>query len=378
MRKGRRTRPQAHSDWGGDYPIVVDNLTKRFGDFTAVDHVSFKMKRGEVFGWLGPNGAGKTTTIRMLLGLLKYTAGTCRVLGYDPSTEAKAMQAHVGYMSQLFTLYNDLTARENIRFYGRAYGLSRAKLENRQAEIIEMAGLVGREDELTRTLSGGWKQRLALGCAIVHEPKVLFLDEPTAGVDPISRRDFWGLIYAMAEKGVTVLVTTHYMDEAELCQRVGFISEGRLVAVDTPAALKLSEMRGQVLEINTLDPDRAVRVLRAAQSSGSLDCDEVALYGAQIHVVVPDAEASSGPSWTCWRARDEDRWHCLDRPDAGRRVHFVGQVEGGLLKPRLPKSTKGRLGRVSNRAFHLMRPSVDVAKTSEVSGREGCDTGGIA
>jgi len=295
MKKGRRTQPQSPRDWGGDYPIVVDNLTKRFGDFTAVDHVSFKMKRGEVFGWLGPNGAGKTTTIRMLLGLLKHTEGTCRVLGYDPSTEAKAMQAHVGYMSQLFTLYNNLTARENIRFYGRAYGLSREKLKTRQAEIIEMAGLVGRENELTRNLSGGWKQRLALGCAIVHEPKVIFLDEPTAGVDPISRRDFWGLIYAMAKKGVTILVTTHYMDEAELCQRVGFISKGRLVALDTPDQLKVSQMRGQVLEINTPDPDRAVRVLRAAYSSGGLDCDEVALYGAQIHIVVPDAEASKQP-----------------------------------------------------------------------------------
>jgi len=295
MKKGRRTQPRSPRDWGGDYPIVVDNLTKRFGDFTAVDHVSFKMKRGEVFGWLGPNGAGKTTTIRMLLGLLKHTEGTCRVLGYDPSTEAKAMQAHVGYMSQLFTLYNNLTARENIRFYGRAYGLSREKLKTRQAEIIEMAGLVGRENELTRNLSGGWKQRLALGCAIVHEPKVIFLDEPTAGVDPISRRDFWGLIYAMAKKGVTILVTTHYMDEAELCQRVGFISKGRLVALDTPDQLKVSQMRGQVLEINTPDPDRAVRVLRAAYSSGGLDCDEVALYGAQIHIVVPDAEASKQP-----------------------------------------------------------------------------------
>jgi len=292
MRKRHRTQPQSHNDWGGDYPIVVNNLTKRFGDFTAVDHVSFKVERGEVFGWLGPNGAGKTTTIRMLLGLLKHTEGTCSVLGYDPKTEAKVMQAHVGYMSQLFTLYNDLTARENIRFYGQAYGLSREKLKTRQAEILDMAGLVGRENELTHNLSGGWKQRLALGCAIVHEPKVLFLDEPTAGVDPISRRDFWGLIYAMAKKGVTILVTTHYMDEAELCQRVGFISEGRLVAIDTPEQLKVDQMRGQVLEINTPDSDLAMRVLRAAQSSGRLDCDEVALYGAQIHIVVPDAAAS--------------------------------------------------------------------------------------
>jgi ABC-2 type transport system ATP-binding protein len=277
------------------YTIEVENLTKRFGDFTAVDHVSFRVKRGEVYGWLGPNGAGKTTTIRMLLGLLKITGGSARVLGYDPATQTKEMQSHVGYMSQLFTLYDDLTARENIRFYGQAYGLSRDELKRRQAEIIEMAGLQGRENELTSNLSGGWKQRLALGCAIVHRPQVIFLDEPTAGVDPISRRDFWGLIYAMAKKGVTVLVTTHYMDEAELCQRVGFISQGRLIALDSPQQLKETQMRGQVLEINALDPERAMRVLKRAQESGSLLCDEIAFYGAQIHAVVPDAEAFKQP-----------------------------------------------------------------------------------
>lgn len=278
-----------------EYTIVANNLTKRFGDFVAVDHVSFRVKQGEVYGWLGPNGAGKTTTIRMLLGLLRITEGTCRVLEYDPSSEAKAMQARVGYMSQLFTLYNDLTARENIRFYGQAYGLSRAELRDRQAEIVEMAGLQGRENELTANLSGGWKQRLALGCAIVHRPQVVFLDEPTAGVDPISRRDFWGLIYAMAKKGVTVLVTTHYMDEAELCQRVGFISQGRLVALDTPSQLKETKMRGQVLEINSDDPERAMSVLKAAQQDERLPRDEVAFYGAQIHAVVPDAEAFRQP-----------------------------------------------------------------------------------
>jgi ABC-2 type transport system ATP-binding protein len=278
-----------------EYTVEADNLTKKFGDFTAVDRVSFRVRQGEVYGWLGPNGAGKTTTIRMLLGLLKITDGSARVLGYDPSTQTKTMQARVGYMSQLFTLYNDLTARENIRFYGQAYGLSRAELDRRQVEIIEMAGLQGRENELTANLSGGWKQRLALGCAIVHRPQVVFLDEPTAGVDPISRRDFWGLIYAMAKKGVTVLVTTHYMDEAELCQRVGFISQGRLVALDTPSQLKETRMRGQVLEINSDDPERAMSVLKAAQQGGRLPRDEVAFYGAQIHAVVPDAEAFRQP-----------------------------------------------------------------------------------
>jgi len=275
-----------------EHPIVVEHLTKTFGDFVAVDDVSFYVNRGEVYGWLGPNGAGKTTTIRMMLGLLVPTSGQATVLGFDAATEAKKMQAHVGYMSQRFTLYNDLTARENIRFYGQAYGLSRRELRTRQEEILEMAGLVGREETLTANLSGGWKQRLALGCAIVHHPDVIFLDEPTAGVDPISRREFWDLIYGMAEEGVTILVTTHYMDEAELCQRVGFLSRGRLIALDTPDQLKNTQMRGQVLEINVDDPDRAMRLLKSVQAEGLMPFDEVAMYGAQIHAVVPDAEAS--------------------------------------------------------------------------------------
>ena len=274
----------------GADPVVAENLTKRFGEFTAVDRVSFQIHPGEVFGWLGPNGAGKTTTIRMLLGLIRPSAGKLSVLGFDPVKETKIMQAHVGYMSQLFTLYNDLTARENIHFYGRVYGLSRKALARRQEEIIQMAGLEGRENTLTANLSGGWKQRLALGCAIVHNPRVVFLDEPTAGVDAISRREFWGLIYAMANKGTTILVTTHYMDEAELCQRVGFINQGRLVAIGTPDELKQTHMRGQVLEIDTPEPDRAVRIMKEAQTKDSLPFDEVALYGAQIHVVVPSAD----------------------------------------------------------------------------------------
>jgi ABC-2 type transport system ATP-binding protein len=269
-----------------EYTIEAVELTKQFGEFTAVDSVSFRVRRGEVFGWLGPNGAGKTTTIRMLLGLLTVSAGQARVLGYDPTTQAKEMQAHAGYMSQIFTLYTDLTARENLRFYGQAYGLSRAELRRRQAEILEMAGLQGRENVLTANLSGGWKQRLALGCAIVHRPQVLFLDEPTAGVDPISRRLFWDLIYGMAKQGVTVMVTTHYMDEAELCQRVGFISEGCLIALASPDQLKQTQMRGQVLEIGCDDPALAVPILR-----GMGVFEEVALYGALIHAVAADVAA---------------------------------------------------------------------------------------
>jgi ABC-2 type transport system ATP-binding protein len=270
-------------------PIRLQNLTKKFGAFVAVDDVSFSVQPGEVFGWLGPNGAGKTTTIRMLLGLMKPTSGSSYVLGFNSATQTKFVHAHVGYMSQQFTLYTDLTARQNIRFYGGIHGLSADEMRKRIPEIIEMAGLDGRENALTSTLSGGWKQRLALGCAIVHRPKVVFLDEPTAGVDPISRRQFWELIYKMAkDDGVAVLVTTHYMDEAELCQRVGFINQGRLIAIDTPARLKQTQMRGQVLEIRTASPERAMKVLKAAQQFGQIPLDEVALYGSQIHAVISD------------------------------------------------------------------------------------------
>lgn len=275
-------------------PIVVENLSKRFGDFVAVDNVSFSVGEGEVFGWLGPNGAGKTTTIRMLLGLLRPTSGSTVVLDLNSATQTKAMHAQVGYMTQQFTLFHDLTALENIRFYGGVHGLSSSQMRQRSAEIIQMAGLQGREQTLTSSLSGGWKQRLALGCAIVHRPRVIFLDEPTAGVDPISRRQFWELIYAMAADGVTVLVTTHYMDEAELCQRIGFISRGQLVALDTPARLKQTQMRGQVLELSVSDPERALRLLKDVQQRGQIPLDEVALYGAQIHVVAPDAQTYQG------------------------------------------------------------------------------------
>ncbi len=273
-----------------EYPILVQNLMKHFGKFTAVDKISFAVQPGEVFGWLGPNGAGKTTTIRMLLGLLKPTSGEAFVLGFNSATQTKSVHAHVGYMSQQFTLYNDLTAKQNISFYGGVHGLSSKELRQRIPEILRMAGLEGRENTLTSSLSGGWKQRLALGCAIVHHPQVVFLDEPTAGVDPISRRQFWELIYQMTKEGVTVLVTTHYMDEAELCQRVGFISGGRLVALDTVSQLKLTQMRGQVLEISASETEKAMRVLKAAQSTLRIPFDEVALYGAQIHAVVPNAQ----------------------------------------------------------------------------------------
>jgi len=263
-----------------EYAVEVNGLTKRFGDFTAVDGVTFNIQRGEIFGFLGPNGAGKTTTIRMLLGLLRPTAGQASVLGYDIARQSEEIRRNIGYMSQRFSLYNDLTVGENLDFYGRTYGVRGAQLRERKRFVVEMAGLEGRERELTRNLSGGWKQRLALGAAILHQPEMLFLDEPTAGVDPISRRAFWDLLYDLAEGGTTILVTTHYMDEAEHCQDLAFIHNGSIIAEGSPAEIKLDKMRGQVLEIDCAQPD--VAMVKLSQMGLF---DEVALYGALIHVV---------------------------------------------------------------------------------------------
>lgn len=267
--------------------IEVIDLTKKFGDFVAVNKVNFIVPRGEIFGFLGPNGAGKTTTIRMLLGLLTPTAGTARVIGYNVVKEAEAMRKRIGYMSQKFSLYNDLTVEENLNFYGGVYGVRGKKLRTRKEYILRMAGLVGRERELTKNLSGGWKQRLALGVAIIHEPEVIFLDEPTAGVDPISRRAFWELIYDLAEGGTTILVTTHYMDEAEHCQDLAFIQRGNLVATGSPEEVKLTQMHGDVVEIDcNNNADQAISILRQMNLF-----EEVALYGSLIHVVTNDVQA---------------------------------------------------------------------------------------
>lgn len=266
--------------------IEVLGLTKKFGHFVAVNNVSFEVRRGEIFGFLGPNGAGKTTTIRMLLGLLIPTSGTANVVGFDVIKEAEAMRQRIGYMSQKFSLYNDLTVAENLNFYGGVYGVRGRKLKERKEYILKMAGLVGRERELTRNLSGGWKQRLALGAAIIHEPEALFLDEPTAGVDPISRRAFWELIYELAEVGTTILVTTHYMDEAEHCQNLVFIQRGTLVAKGSPEEIKVTQMHGNVIEIDCDDAGRAIPILRNLNLF-----EEVALYGSLIHVVTTNGQA---------------------------------------------------------------------------------------
>lgn len=217
--------------------IHVENLTKKFGSFTAVDNISFSIPQGSIFGFLGPNGSGKSTTIRMLCGVLHPTSGKALIMGKDVIKNTEAVRQSLGYMSQRFSLYEDLTVEENLDFYAGVYGLSKKVSEDRKKELIAMANLTGKEKSLAGTLSGGWKQRLALGCALIHKPKLLILDEPTAGVDPVSRRVFWEIIHALARQGITILVTTHYMDEAESCDRVGFILNGRLINIDSPQEL---------------------------------------------------------------------------------------------------------------------------------------------
>lgn len=269
--------------------MVVENLRKRFGDFTAVDGISFSVPRGEIFGFLGPNGAGKSTTIRMLCGILTPTSGRGSVMGFDILTQSEQIKERVGYMSQKFSLYEDLTVEENIEFYADIYGVPRERLEQRKRWIVEMANLTERAHSLTRELAMGWKQRLALGCALVHEPEILFLDEPTAGVDPVSRRNFWDLIYSVAGRGVTVFVTTHYMDEAEHCDRLGLIYEGRLIALGSPQQLKERYAGGVLFEVHAQPVMTALDLLAQERAA-----KEVAIFGAALHVVA-DSETAAGP-----------------------------------------------------------------------------------
>lgn len=264
--------------------VVVKNLEKRFGSFTAVNRVSFEVQKGEIFGFLGPNGAGKSTTIRMLCGILSPTGGTGTVAGFDVRTEPEKIKANIGYMSQKFSLYEDLTVEENINFYSGIYRIPPEKKKERKEWVIEMAGLQDRRHSRTGILSGGWKQRLAFGCAILHEPPIIFLDEPTAGVDPVSRRQFWDLIYELSGKGVTTFVTTHYMDEAEYCNRIGLIYRGELIAIGSPDTLKTEFMQEEVLEVICERPQDAmgeIEKLRGIQ--------EVALFGKGLHVIAQDA-----------------------------------------------------------------------------------------
>jgi ABC-2 type transport system ATP-binding protein len=264
--------------------VRVEGLTRVFGNFTAVDHLSFEVPRGEIFGFLGPNGAGKSTTIRMLCGLLTPSSGKGTVAGHDIFTQAEKIKQQIGYMSQKFSLYEDLTVRENIQFYGGIYGLKGPAMAARRTWAMEMAGLADHGKTLTKNLSMGWKQRLALACAILHEPPILFLDEPTSGVDPISRRHFWDLIYTMADQGITVFVSTHYMEEAEYCDRIALIYKGRMIAMGTPMDLKTQKMHEQILDLRCDHPQAMVEKL-----AGIEGVRDVALFGAGLHVVTRDA-----------------------------------------------------------------------------------------
>ena len=260
-----------------DPVIQVENLTRRFGEFVAVDHINFQVNAGEVVGYLGPNGSGKTTTIRMLLGLLEPSEGRAVILGFDAFRQSEQVRTRVGYMSQKFALYDDLTVLENLTFYGGVYGIGD---QEQIKATLELVGLTGHDSILTRSLSAGWRQRLALAIALVHKPKLLFLDEPTSGVDPNARRTFWDLIYDMAEEGVTILVTTHYMDEAEYCERVGIMRDGKLLAMDTPLNLKKQVIPGDVWEVFGEPLEDAMMALHEVQ--GVL---RVGLNGDHIRII---------------------------------------------------------------------------------------------
>jgi ABC-2 type transport system ATP-binding protein len=266
--------------------VAVRELVKRFGDFVAVDRISFEARPGEVIGFLGPNGAGKSTTIRMLCGLLRPTEGNALVAGIDVAREPERVRQRIGYMSQKFSLYNDLRVIENIRFFAALYEVPTSQLTERVSWVLDMAGLTGRESALTGTLPTGWKQRLALGCAVLHRPSILFLDEPTSGVDPVSRRRFWELIHQMAAEGVTVLVSTHYMDEAEYCHRLVLIFQGRIVASGSPLELKRREMTGDVVLVECDDLGLALELLREHPN-----VKDAAVFGNALHLVVSEAAA---------------------------------------------------------------------------------------
>ncbi len=270
-----------------NYSVVVENLRKQFGGFVAVDQLSLKIPMGEVFGFLGPNGAGKSTTIRMLCGLLKPTSGRASVAGFDVGRQPEQVRQNIGYMSQRFSLYNDLKVIENLRLFAGLYSVPSGVLKQRLDWALAMANLEGRENLITGTLPGGWKQRLALGCAVLHKPPILFLDEPTSGVDPVSRRQFWDLIHYMAEEGVTVFVTTHYMEEAEYCNRLALIFRGKMVALGTPSELKHNSMNGELLLVECAPLGPAVEALQLAP--GVLDA---AVFGNALHLVVLDAAAA--------------------------------------------------------------------------------------
>jgi ABC-2 type transport system ATP-binding protein len=313
--------------------VSVQNLEKKFGDFTAVDRINFEIKRGEIFGFLGPNGAGKSTTIRMLCGILNPTSGTGQVAGYDINREQELIKQNIGYMSQRFSLYEDLTVEENIDFYSGIYKVPKKYRKEREERIIQMAGIEEFRSSLTGTLSGGWKQRLALGCAIIHEPKIIFLDEPTSGVDPIARNNFWKLIKEMAGVGVTVFVTTHYMDEAGNCDRLALIYKGAIIAMGAPQELKIQCMKEDVLEISVPSPEDWIERLEKQEF-----VKEVALFGAALHAIVKDGRLAI-PKLRALFSQAGIKDCKIEKIQASLEDVFVSLIEsydkaGGLCEPR--------------------------------------------
>jgi len=314
------------------YAVVTEGLTRRFGKRVAVDHLNLRVRTGELYGFLGPNGAGKSTTLRMLCGILAPTLGTGRVLDIDLTREPEKIKAVIGYMSQKFSLYDDLTVDENLTFYARAYMVPRALRGARVAQMVQLADLGGRERQQAGQLSGGYRQRLALVCALVHAPRLIFLDEPTAGVDPVSRRTFWGVIRRLADEGTTILVTTHYMDEAELCDTLGFIYQGQLIAQGSPSAIKTETFRKPVIEVDVAD------LRRAADLLGDWDVvEEVLRVGTRLRLVLaaePAAAADVAAFLT--RAGQEVRWaHDVEPSVEDLFVSFVDRERKARLRAQL-------------------------------------------
>ena len=305
--------------------VVAEGLTRRFGEFTAVDHVSFAVKEGEIFGFLGPNGSGKTTTIRMLCGILPPSEGSGRVLGFDVARQAEEVKVRIGYMSQKSSLYDDLTVAENLAFFAGLYRVPNSTRARRLKELVSLAGLEGREGTLLGNLAGGWRQRLALGCAIVHQPPVLFLDEPTAGVDPSSRRQFWDLIYELAEGGVTVFVTTHYMDEAEHCNTVALMHGGHLIACASPNRLRETSLRGQLWEFACRPAAEAADLLRAQPG-----VVEAALYGLLVHAELDPARQSAAAlaEWLKVSGVEVERYRPIKPSLEDAFVSLIAQAQG--------------------------------------------------
>lgn len=329
-----KQRATGNEHRGTSWAVEITDLVKTFGSFTAVDHISLRVEKGEIFGFLGPNGAGKSTTIRMLCGILTPTSGRGKVGGFDIFREPEKIKENIGYMSQKFSLYEDLTVEENLDFFSGIYRLPAPVKAGRKEWALQMAGLLDRRGLLTRTLAGGWKQRLALGCSILHEPSILFLDEPTSGVDPLSRRLFWDLTYSMAARGVTVFVTTHYMDEAEYCDRLALIDQGKIIALGTPGELKTSRMPEEVWELETDRPNEALILLKeegeASRPEGGhgLPLREVAVFGNALHILAgKEADLSSSlPRFLSSRGIVTKR---LDRIEPSLEDVFVSLVERG-------------------------------------------------